>query len=130
MTDKTDRQTRVEKPAKSRIKCTFCGKTQDEVAKVIARPSVFICNDCVEICNVVLQDAKVMVEPKPTHIQPVGSLDPRLENPKLNFTQDCQKCSFCAKSPKQIDGFVGDEEVCICNECVGLCNEILSEELF
>src|SRR5271165_3219312 len=30
--------------------CTFCGKSQDEVRKLIAGPTVFICNECVELC--------------------------------------------------------------------------------
>lgn len=33
-----------------RPSCSFCGKSQDEVARLIAGPSVFICNRCVELC--------------------------------------------------------------------------------
>src|SRR5262245_62833060 len=36
------------------LRCSFCCKTQHEVAQLIAGPSVFICNDCVDICNDVL----------------------------------------------------------------------------
>jgi ATP-dependent Clp protease ATP-binding subunit ClpX len=31
--------------------CSFCGKSQHEVKKLIAGPSVFICNECVDLCN-------------------------------------------------------------------------------
>ena len=31
--------------------CSFCGKSQHEVRKLIAGPSVFICDECVELCN-------------------------------------------------------------------------------
>jgi len=31
--------------------CSFCGKSQDEVKKLIAGPSVYICNECVDLCN-------------------------------------------------------------------------------
>ena len=31
--------------------CSFCGKSQHEVKKLIAGPSVFICDECVELCN-------------------------------------------------------------------------------
>jgi hypothetical protein len=31
--------------------CSFCGKRQDEVAKLIAGPTVFICNECVDLCQ-------------------------------------------------------------------------------
>ena len=31
--------------------CSFCGKSQHEVRKLIAGPSVFVCDECVELCN-------------------------------------------------------------------------------
>ena len=31
--------------------CSFCGKTQHEVQKLVAGPDVFICNECVDLCN-------------------------------------------------------------------------------
>jgi ClpX C4-type zinc finger len=34
--------------------CSFCGKTQHDVAKLIAGPSVFICDECVGLCNNIL----------------------------------------------------------------------------
>jgi ATP-dependent Clp protease ATP-binding subunit ClpX len=36
--------------------CTFCGKSQHEVKKLIAGPSVFICDECVELCNDIISD--------------------------------------------------------------------------
>jgi len=36
--------------------CSFCGKGQDEVRKLIAGPSVHICDECIELCNDILQD--------------------------------------------------------------------------
>ena len=36
--------------------CSFCGKSQHEVRKLIAGPSVFVCNECVELCNDILRD--------------------------------------------------------------------------
>jgi hypothetical protein len=40
------------------LRCSFCCKTQHEVAQLIAGPSVFICNDCVDICNDVLAEER------------------------------------------------------------------------
>jgi len=37
-------------------RCSFCGKKQEQVAKLIAGPSVHICNECVEICQAILDD--------------------------------------------------------------------------
>ena len=38
--------------------CSFCGKSQQEVKKLIAGPSVFICDECIELCNdIILEEA-------------------------------------------------------------------------
>lgn len=61
--------------------CSFCGKTQDEVRKLVAGPSVYICDECVDLCNDILteeledtgtQSARVAV-PTPKDIK--ASLD-------------------------------------------------------
>ena len=36
--------------SKSTLYCSFCGKSQHEVRKLIAGPTVFICDECVELC--------------------------------------------------------------------------------
>ena len=36
--------------------CSFCGKNQHEVRKLIAGPSVFICDECVELCNDIIRE--------------------------------------------------------------------------
>lgn len=38
------------------LTCSFCGKTQDEVRKLVAGPSVYICDECVELCNDILTE--------------------------------------------------------------------------
>ena len=43
-------------PASDRLKCSFCGKTQDQVKKLIAGPDVYICDECVELCNEILDE--------------------------------------------------------------------------
>ena len=40
----------------SRLQCSFCGKTQDQVKKLIAGPNVYICDECVELCNEILDE--------------------------------------------------------------------------
>ena len=39
---------------KKQLKCSFCGKTQDNVRKIIAGPGVYICNECVGLCNEII----------------------------------------------------------------------------
>ncbi len=40
----------------SRLTCSFCGKSQDQVKKLIAGPEVYICDECVELCNEILDE--------------------------------------------------------------------------
>ena len=42
--------------AKSTLYCSFCGKSQHEVRKLIAGPNVFICNECVELCADIIKE--------------------------------------------------------------------------
>ena len=44
------------KSGDSRLKCSFCGKSQDQVKKLIAGPEVYICDECVELCNEILEE--------------------------------------------------------------------------
>jgi hypothetical protein len=42
------------------LSCSFCGKTQHEVKKLIAGPSVFVCDECVGLCNEVIDDGEFL----------------------------------------------------------------------
>ena len=44
------------KKDEGRLKCSFCGKTQDQVRKLIAGPGVYICEQCVDLCNEIIED--------------------------------------------------------------------------
>jgi ATP-dependent Clp protease ATP-binding subunit ClpX len=45
--------------------CSFCGKSQHEVKKLIAGPSVFICDECIELCNDIIRDEVPTAEADP-----------------------------------------------------------------
>jgi ATP-dependent Clp protease ATP-binding subunit ClpX len=58
------------------LRCSFCGKSQNEVKKLIAGPSVYVCNECIDICNEIINDderaeaaASNMPLPKPQEIK-------------------------------------------------------------
>jgi len=51
------------KSQNSKIKCSFCGKSQDAVKRVIAGPGVFICNECIELCNNIIEEGIYDDEP-------------------------------------------------------------------
>jgi len=44
--------------------CSFCGKSQHEVRKLIAGPSVFVCDECVELCNDIIREEIKEISPK------------------------------------------------------------------
>ena len=43
-------------PGDKLLYCSFCGKSQHEVRKLIAGPSVFICDECIELCNDIIRE--------------------------------------------------------------------------
>ena len=59
-------------------KCSFCGKSQNQVRKLIAGPGAYICNECIELCNEIMDDdAQLVAEeeikeiPKPQEIKSI-----------------------------------------------------------
>ncbi len=59
-------------------RCSFCGKKQDDVDKLIAGPDVFICDECIELCNEIVQEKKEVILPlleaeavKPVSLKPM-----------------------------------------------------------
>ena len=44
--------------------CSFCGKSQNEVRKLIAGPQVFICDECIELCNDIIREETQSQQPQ------------------------------------------------------------------
>jgi ATP-dependent Clp protease ATP-binding subunit ClpX len=63
----------------SHLKCSFCGKSQEQVRKLIAGPGVYICDECVELCNEIL-DEELMEAPSP--IAPAEDRPPKRRSAK------------------------------------------------
>ena len=38
------------------LKCSFCGKSQDQVRKLIAGPGVYICDECIQLCSEIIEE--------------------------------------------------------------------------
>ena len=62
------------------LTCSFCGKSQEEVKKLIAGPAVYICDECIELCNDIIAEEMKMEEtlgpdmkklPKPREIKDI-----------------------------------------------------------
>ena len=41
---------------KGQLKCSFCGKMQEQVKKLVAGPGVYICDECIELCNEIIEE--------------------------------------------------------------------------
>ncbi|MBQ7076214.1 MAG: AAA family ATPase, partial [Clostridia bacterium] len=61
------------------LRCSFCGRSENQVERLIAGPDVYICNECVELCGDILNDSKRgiynggrgMTVPKPKEIKEI-----------------------------------------------------------
>ncbi|MEG3032130.1 MAG: ClpX C4-type zinc finger protein, partial [Enterococcus sp.] len=57
------------------VRCSFCGKSQEEVRKIVAGPGVYICNECIDLCKEIIdeefldEDVREFIDvPKPKEI--------------------------------------------------------------
>jgi bacterioferritin-associated ferredoxin len=126
-----------------RLSCTFCGKHQNQVRKLIAGPGVFICGDCVTLAKHVIADGTTATtERGPIHVVPEQ--------------QRRARCNFCGKERYQVAGQAGipvpektngkptektngkatgkptgkpTGHAIICDQCLDLCAEIVAEDL-
>jgi ClpX C4-type zinc finger len=107
------------------LACTFCGKHQKQVRKLIAGPMVYICDGCITLAGSVAREGQAAR----TALGPIAAV-PEEEHRV--------KCSFCGKNRGQVDGLAvvptvtagkGNASAAICAECLDLCDEIVAEEM-
>jgi ribosomal protein L37AE/L43A len=53
-------------------RCSFCGKRRDQVRRIVVGPHVFICDECVDLCNDIIREAD-----QPSAPSPVASQSPQ-----------------------------------------------------
>lgn len=66
-------------PTKEKLHCSFCGKAQDEVRRLVAGPGVYICDECISLCNEIIAEEPTTSEkpvvvgdiPKPIEIKKI-----------------------------------------------------------
>lgn len=74
----------------SHLKCSFCGKSQEQVRKLIAGPGVYICDECVELCNEILDEELFeagTAVPPPAHRREQVPEKRRVHAGNLNLSQ-------------------------------------------
>ena len=92
--------------------CSFCRKTQNEAAKLIAGPAVYICDTCVANAHRAIVEEARTAE---------GTSIERRE------TSARFRCSFCGRAANARRVIVGVPDARVCAECLELCERILSE---
>ena len=81
------------------LRCSFCGRTQGQCAKLVAGPGVYICDGCVTLART-----------WPPALYPGRT------------------CSFCGQGDLREARVTTHESVTICADCLDLCDEIIAEE--
>ena len=102
----------IEEPAETKnpesavnnlYKCSFCGKSNNEVNRLIASQGVNICDACIEsFNNEIAQEKKI---------------------------DSGKTCSFCGKSDREVKRLIEGKDACICDACVKICAEMLKTEV-
>jgi hypothetical protein len=106
------------------LTCSFCGKSQDDVRKLIAGPGVYICDECVDLCNDILtkegdQGRSELETPAPKSHTPASSSLSR----DLFLT-----CGFCGL-PQSSTGLVAvPDRRYVCGACVDAIRAVTDEE--
>ncbi len=99
------------------IRCSFCNKSLRVLAKIIAGPRVYICSECVEICNSILADELAEgPTPEPSNVGK-AAVD---SSPPI-------WCALCDTSVPVDHALAVRDRGWVCRRCAGAVNEALSD---
>lgn len=88
----------------SHLKCSFCGKSQEQVRKLIAGPGVYICDECVDLCNEILDEELLDTSPQ------APQQAPRPEQPQKRRSRSANISLHQIPKPREIKKYL-DEHV-------------------
>src|SRR5438445_9884402 len=94
------------------LSCSFCGKGQREVRKLIAGPTVYICDECIKLCNDIVRQ-----EAERAKAGPAQTPVPRTSDAEAKPSMQTLCCSFCGKSQRDVKTLIAGPTVYICGEC-------------
>ena len=102
---------KAHRPERPALRCSFCNKLQDDVPELIAGPRVFICNECIAVCNDVLAETE--------RFERLHGKNPR-ERTSDGPTPwpDKIRCALCRMAIPATDGFVIENRGFLCAGCV------------
>jgi ATP-dependent protease Clp ATPase subunit len=99
------------------LSCSFCGKTQKQVKKLIAGPGANICEGCLRRAQAVI------AEPGRTATTAIATIE------QAGPETSAEQCSFCGKHRHRVAAMASAGDARICDECLELCDEIVAEDL-
>jgi predicted SprT family Zn-dependent metalloprotease len=103
----TERQNTLADP----LRCSFCSKSKDEVRKLIAGPDVYICDECVDVCQEIINDDVI---DKPDQTSPSDTM---------------YACSLCSGlSPAERITIIRHRAVAVCKSCIDAILDTLNED--
>jgi hypothetical protein len=108
--NKPDRSKRAVPPV---LRCSFCNKAQYDVRKLIAGPKIFICDECVVVCNdIIADDARF----EKRH----GIPDSRAIDEPLRWPADADviRCALCRMPTPVVDAVAIEKRGVVCPVCV------------
>ena len=104
------------------LRCSFCNKSQNKVRKLIAGPSVFICDECVAVCQEIIAD-----DPRLTPATEVAERRPVTPIPDRVFSGLAVRCALCPMPVPVEEALAITNRGVLCPGCVGEVEATLAE---
>ncbi len=80
---------------KGQLKCSFCGKSQDQVRKLVAGPGVYICDECIELCTEIVEEELGHEEELDLKDIPKPKRYPQHSRSICNWSRSSEEIAFC-----------------------------------
>lgn len=109
------------RPRDDNLRCSFCNKSQQDVRKLIAGPTVYICDECVGVCvDIIVDDTRFEGgSGQPMDTERSFALATKRERER-------EVCSLCGKSPTSGDMLPIEGRGLLCGDCADAIEDVLS----
>ena len=102
------------------LRCSFCNKGQNDIAKLIAGPSVCICDECIAVCNdIIADDAEAAAEAGKERVTSLV--------PDVNLSDLSVPCSLCQMPTDAREGLQIPNRGILCVGCIGEIEASIAE---
>ncbi len=110
-------KTRIRTRDEPALRCSFCNKAQAKVRKLIAGPTAFICDECIQVCNDIIRAEN---ESSPTAVAPPTS--------SSTYLTRVVTCKLCVMQLPLEDALVISERGFLCPGCSGEVEAALAQK--